>query len=288
MAILSPHRVEEPADYDPFNPLNMPLSMRPPPPRDDDYGNEDPADINSDGFDSDWGESMDDECPFASIFSSPSLARPPVMHFPHCRLDISTLDFPSPSGDGTTVQGKVERVGLPGSLVRTLIRGFDQYQQRWPLERQLRPRQPNTNTPTASSQRQHMILPHFEDSHDWVYTRCLLADFTGLREDDALMLSRQGRLCCWASVMLYPLEEEQEDRPQGERRCLPGADTEPGSSLGAAIGRGTRGRGGTGMEPTGSRQHESPRPHLWELRFVVSKVRVRDPMSGWCECFLNE
>ncbi|KAL1837702.1 hypothetical protein VTJ49DRAFT_3499 [Mycothermus thermophilus] len=274
--------------------FEMPFSTMPPSPHDD-LG--DQGDTFSDYSDDDDCESVEEDCPFSAFFSSPSSTRAPVMHFPHCRLEVCTLDFPSSSANGTTIPGKVERVGLPGSLVRTLIRRFDEHQQRWPLNQRLQQTQKQTNTtnssatsttrsasrpfstentsstdhrisPRPASQRQHMILPHFEDNHDWVYTRCLLAEFTGLRENDAMVLSRQGRLCCWASVMLYPLEEEGD-----------GEDGRMGSGDGG---------GGAAARPAGAQQEDAPRPRLWELRFVVQKVRVRDPSSGWCECFLAE
>lgn len=84
------------------------------------------------------------------------------------------------------------------------------------------------------------IQPHFDDADDWVFSRCLLADFTGFREDEAEVLSSQGRLCCWASVVLQPQPDE-----------------------------------GAGGEGEGR----------WQLGFVVQRVGVRDPGSGWCECF---
>ncbi|KAG7284907.1 hypothetical protein NEMBOFW57_009522 [Staphylotrichum longicolle] len=62
------------------------------------------------------------------------------------------------------------------------------------------------------------IQRHFDDADDWVFSRCLLADFTGFREDEAEALSAQGRLCCWASVVLQPLPQSQsEGEEQGVR-----------------------------------------------------------------------
>jgi hypothetical protein len=88
------------------------------------------------------------------------------------------------------------------------------------------------------------IQRHFDDADDWVFSRCLLADFTGFREDEAEVLSAQGRLCCWASVVLQP------------QRRLDGGHGE---------GEGEEGK--------------------WELGFVVHRVGVRHPETGWCECF---
>ncbi|KAL2131604.1 hypothetical protein VTI74DRAFT_4820 [Chaetomium olivicolor] len=166
---------------------------------------------------------------------SAPLPAPPLMHFPHCRLDITT--FPAPdftSSTGTTISpGKVEQIALPGSLVRTLLSRFEeeptaqqQSQQQRPASRIEHPRE-----------RRVQIQRHFDDNDDWVFSRCLLADFTGFREDEAEVLSSQGRLCCWASVVLQPQQEQQ----------------------------------GSGDK--------------WELGFVVQRVGVRDPGSGWCECF---
>ncbi|KAL2271418.1 hypothetical protein VTJ83DRAFT_789 [Remersonia thermophila] len=293
----------------------MPFAM--PPPLHGDPVDE--HDAFSDSCSDDGWASTEEDCPFSTLFSPPSSARPPVMHFPHCRLDVCTIEFPSSSAGGAPVPGKVERVGLPGSLVRTLLRRFDEYQRRWPPHPRPQARaQASTDDGPASAknaaaadrsrpprpapQGQHAILPHFEDGHDWVYTRCVLAEFTGLRENDAAALSRQGRLCCWASVMLYPLQDDGDGGAanQGEARGL-GSPTEPGSlPKGGGVGGGGRiggrgdagGRGGRGGRaargPAGAQQGDAGRPRLWELRFVVQKVRVRDPASGWCECFLNE
>jgi hypothetical protein len=82
------------------------------------------------------------------------------------------------------------------------------------------------------------VEPHADDGAEWVYSRCLLVDFTGFCEDEAEALSAQGRLCCWASVVLHPVVEQAD---------------------------------GTTV--------------TWDLGFVVHRVGVRDPESGWCECF---
>lgn len=151
---------------------------------------------------------------------------PQVMHFPHCRLEITTIpasDLPTSLGSAV---GKVERVALPGHLVRTLLSRFE------------RGSHSNDTTQAQSRPTREMrvqIQRHFDDEDEWVYSRCILDDFTGFREDVAEVLSREGGLCCWANVRL---------RPEGHA---------PGDK--------------------------------WELEFVVQLVRVRDPQSGWCECF---
>ena len=95
----------------------------------------------------------------------------PLIHIPSCRLDVDELR--------AFEHVKLERVALPRTIVQTLL--------------------------------SHMVLPrdaqvigqpHFDDSDEWVYSRCLLADFSGMAEDEATLLSNEGRLCCWVSVVL--------------------------------------------------------------------------------------
>lgn len=95
----------------------------------------------------------------------------PLIHIPNCRLDVDEFRV--------FEHVKLERVALPRAIVQTLL--------------------------------SHMVLPcetqaiglsHFDDSNEWVYSRCLLADFSGMAEDEAALLSDEGRLCCWASVVL--------------------------------------------------------------------------------------
>ena len=153
----------------------------------------------------------------------------------------------------------MEQIALPGALVRTLLSRFEEGH----AHRAQLPRRPQTNDepaalPTTAGgsgektrrrlrtprrEQQLTIQRHFDDADDWVFSRCLLADFTGFREDEAEILSAQDRLCCWASVVLQPRVDVEED-----------------SSEEAGEG-------------------------AWELRFVVQRVGVRDPGSGWCECF---
>jgi hypothetical protein len=182
------------------------------------------------------------------------------MHFPHCRLDITTFPCPPHTNrDGTLSSttggsGKLEQIALPGALVRTLLSRFEdglqkQHQQQQQHQPPPPPPHPSKSTgPSGRKERRPVhIQQHFDDADDWVFSRCLLADFTGFREDEAEVLSSQGRLCCWASVVLQPQQQSQHD---GEGEGLP--------------------------------ENSSGK---WELGFVVQRVGVRDPGSGWCECF---
>ncbi len=189
-------------------------------------------------------------------------APPPLMHFPHCRLDITHI--PSTHNDGTasaSSPGKIEQVALPGALVRTLLSRFEESQQpSFPTPPPTPPspssslssaygggddRERKTTVSASSAPKPLLrmrIQRHFDDADDWVFSRCLLADFAGFREDETEALSAQGQLCCWASVVLQPQPQSQSE---GEEH-------------------------GVGM---------------WELGFVVQRVGVTDPGSGWCECF---
>ncbi|KAK3300732.1 uncharacterized protein B0H64DRAFT_449140 [Chaetomium fimeti] len=239
----------------------------------------------------------------------------PLMHFPHCRLEITT--FPTPNGPG-----KLEQIALPGALVRTLLSRFesdlqqqeDQYQQHQqrhhhhnhqstphtppspPTTSSSSPSPPTTKTKphpaltrgAAERRRPVRIQPHFDDAADWVFSRCLLADFTGFREDEADALSTAagaGRLCCWASVVLLP--PRGRGRGSGRRGCGNGSgrgsvgsfdgdeDEEDEDYEGGYQGEGLQGLEGEDGDDEGR----------WELQFVVQRVGVRDPGSGWCECF---
>lgn len=235
---------------------------------------------------------------------------PRLMHFPHCRLEITT--FPNPSATPTTTANgsstppplplsdsncKIEQVALPGPLVRTLLSRFESEvpaAAAAPRRRQPSPPPSQLSTVTSSSpptslppplassssssaaaaasalpppaarkrERRIRIQRHFDDDADWVFSRCLLADFTGLREDEADALSARGRLCCWASVVLRPLEDDESE------------------SVGFGLGE----RDGEG-DGEGDGDEEDGEEGLWELGFVVHRVGVRDPESGWCECF---
>ncbi|KAK4129051.1 hypothetical protein N657DRAFT_676736 [Parathielavia appendiculata] len=189
---------------------------------------------------------------------------PPLMHFPHCRLEVA--DFPLDNAASTTSQGKLEQVALPGPLVRTFLSRFESEQLLVFSEaggpHSASPPSPspspspspttsssNTSSTAKPSERRVQVQRHFDDGDDWVFSRCLLADFTGFRDDEAEVLSAQGRLCCWASVVLQP---QQRPREQQQRQQHEG--------LGQVQGK-------------------------WELGFVVHRVGVRDPETGWCECF---
>ncbi|KAK3309742.1 uncharacterized protein B0T15DRAFT_388170 [Chaetomium strumarium] len=192
---------------------------------------------------------------------------PPLMHFPHCRLDITTIT-------ASDLPASFERVALPGSLVRTLLSRFEDEIVQTTTTTQAR-EQPQ---PQQKSQQQQLLQPrltvnggsgggsgggrkeavqiqrHFDDDDEWVYSRCLLADYTNFREDEAEALSEHSRLCCWASVLLRPLP------------------LEPGAAEGEGEGEGGSSSGGGSSGG-------------WELEFIVLRVGVRDPESGWCECF---
>ncbi|KAH6619432.1 hypothetical protein B0J18DRAFT_467584 [Chaetomium sp. MPI-SDFR-AT-0129] len=179
---------------------------------------------------------------------------PPLMHFPHCRLDIIT--FPSlPHQTGSPLAGKIEQVALPGPLVRTLLSRFESDLQQQQTEGQQHHQPSNLNHHPTTKPHSPRSAPipiqiqrHFDDDSDWVSSRCLLADFTGFREEEAEVLSAQGRLCCWASVVLRPVSDP----------------VAGGNTTGGTV------NGGDGK---------------WELAFVVQRVGVRDPGGGWCECF---
>ncbi|KAL2017736.1 hypothetical protein VTK56DRAFT_1706 [Thermocarpiscus australiensis] len=219
----------------------------------------------------------------------------PLIHFPHCKVRITTtpVDFSFHSGTQNTTTtsdnisraaaasaaGKIEQIALPGTLVRTLLSRLDsslyhrrhhQQQQPPPPCRQEDPdRSPTTpqeasttatglssgstseDTPQITSTPSSRIQRHFDDDDEWVFSRCLLADFTGLREDEAEALSSRGSLCCWASVVLH---------------ALPGGQ-------------------GLDEDEDGDGTGESGARWWWDLGFVVYRVGVRDPRSGWCECF---
>ncbi|KAK1757896.1 hypothetical protein QBC47DRAFT_377221 [Echria macrotheca] len=100
----------------------------------------------------------------------------PFVHIPHCRLDMTTVcNIPHQSGH-------IEEVALPGPTIRTLL----------------------TSLTLPDDTLAPSILSHFDDHDDWVHSRCVQSDFSGLGEHEARRLSDQGRLCCWASMMLRP------------------------------------------------------------------------------------
>ncbi|KAK4132047.1 hypothetical protein BT67DRAFT_444171 [Trichocladium antarcticum] len=177
-------------------------------------------------------------------------AAPPLMHFPHCRLEITTPSnglvlagsrnaTADTCNDMPTNACKLERAALPGTLVRSLLARFESQCHPQLSPQSQRPHDSTTATATTTTRTRTrrparlQLQRHFDDDDEWVFSRCMLADFTGFREDDAEALSRQGSLCCWASVMLQ----------------------------------------------------QSPDTGAWNLGFVVHRIGVRDPASGWCQCF---
>ncbi|KAK0748350.1 hypothetical protein B0T21DRAFT_251053, partial [Apiosordaria backusii] len=118
----------------------------------------------------------------------------PLIHIPHCYLSV-TSHHPD-NHHHTQTPGLVERVGLP----RSLVQGF--------LTSIRLPSSPGTivgldNHFDLGATTNHVAPhPHIDDGDDWVFSRCLLADFTGFSEEAAATLSRQGKLCCWISVVL--------------------------------------------------------------------------------------
>ncbi|KAK4196974.1 hypothetical protein QBC40DRAFT_109630 [Triangularia verruculosa] len=112
----------------------------------------------------------------------------PLIHVPHCFLNVTSY-----TPDNRHTPGLVERVGLPRALVEGFLSSM---------------RLPSS---TANIVGLHAgaevdlstgVVPHIDDQDEWVFSRCLLADFTGFGEEAAATLSRQGRLCCWISVVL--------------------------------------------------------------------------------------
>jgi hypothetical protein len=121
------------------------------------------------------------------------------------------------------------------------------------------------------------IQRHFDDAADWVFSRCLLADFTSFRDDEADALSSQGRLCCWASVVLRPVSPSSSSSPPSPDEEGEDGRGRPGGGRGDGDGEGEN-EGGSGGGEGGSDEE-------WELGFVVHWVGVRDPRGGWCRCF---
>ncbi|KAK5658908.1 hypothetical protein OQA88_1722 [Cercophora sp. LCS_1] len=103
----------------------------------------------------------------------------PVIHIPQCRLDVEPVGtFP--------YSGLVERVAISGSVVRAMMS--------------------QATLPSDMS----ALRPHHDDNDDWVYSRCLLSDFSTLNEDQAKTLSDRGQLCCLASVVLAREDSSRE------------------------------------------------------------------------------
>jgi hypothetical protein len=104
------------------------------------------------------------------------LVTTPLVHIPNCRLEVTS--FPDLSSRGGGVAGKIERVALPGAVFRSLL------------------------SQTALLGGVTETIPrHFDDDEEWVFSRCLLAEFSGLGEQEASRMSDEGKLCCWASLV---------------------------------------------------------------------------------------
>ncbi|KAK4174838.1 hypothetical protein QBC36DRAFT_33643 [Triangularia setosa] len=117
----------------------------------------------------------------------PQAMTTPLIHVPHCYLNVTsytTANHHSP--------GLIERVGLPRSLVQGFLSSI-----RLPFSAASVIGLNSTEFDLVTN-----TVPHVDDQDDWVFSRCLLADFTGFGEESAATLSRQGRLCCWVSVVL--------------------------------------------------------------------------------------
>ncbi|KAK1833732.1 hypothetical protein QBC39DRAFT_345009 [Podospora conica] len=111
-------------------------------------------------------EVTDQRRPRSHAATEPAAQPTPLIHIPHCRLEITEFER----------GGMIERVALPRAVVHTML-------SRLPFPDGVGPR-------------------HFDDDDEWVYSRCLLSDFSGMDAAEAAWLSSQGRLCCWASVVL--------------------------------------------------------------------------------------
>lgn len=95
----------------------------------------------------------------------------PVIHVPRCRLDVTAIGC-------HPLSGAIERVAINGSVVRALLA--------------------HASLPSGIS----ALRPHVDDSQEWVYSRCLMSDFSCLNEQETKALSETGQLCCLASVVL--------------------------------------------------------------------------------------
>ncbi|KAK0657055.1 hypothetical protein B0T16DRAFT_452551 [Cercophora newfieldiana] len=104
-----------------------------------------------------------------------SLRATPMVHIPHCRLEVTSFPDLSPRRGGPA--GKIERVALPGHVFRWLLS--------------------QANLPDATA----AVPRHFDDDEEWVFSRCVLAEFSDLGEDEAARASEAGELCCWASLV---------------------------------------------------------------------------------------
>ncbi|KAK0624803.1 hypothetical protein B0T17DRAFT_654661 [Bombardia bombarda] len=92
-----------------------------------------------------------------------AVATTPFIHISHCKLDITRFDE-VPSSPFNDSNNKLERVALPRSTVQTFLSSE------------------HLTLPLGSGA---SVRPHFDDDDEWVYSRCLLADFSGLGEEEA-------------------------------------------------------------------------------------------------------
>lgn len=110
-------------------------------------------------------------------------AQAPFIFVP-CQLDISNCDELSEQlGSSPPAVEKLECVGLPGDFVRAFLSGI------------MLPRR-------GMTEGDQLGAAHFDDGDPWVFSRCIMADFSGMSSEEAAFLSRDGRLGCWASVTL--------------------------------------------------------------------------------------
>ncbi|KAK3990386.1 hypothetical protein QBC44DRAFT_394706 [Cladorrhinum sp. PSN332] len=124
---------------------------------------------------------------------APANATTPILHIPTCRLSFRTAPYHSRKQHhkDPTVRVEIEEVALH----RDVIQGFLSH---------LRPPASADGTVRAKLS----TKAHYDDDDEWVYSRCTLSEFTEMDRDQATFLSNNGMLCCWASVVLTPWEEE--------------------------------------------------------------------------------
>ncbi|KAK3329863.1 hypothetical protein B0H66DRAFT_39724 [Apodospora peruviana] len=106
--------------------------------------------------------------------------RTPFIFIPRCKLDISPCEGLSSSSDD-----KLESVALPGQFVRAFLSSLG-----------------------LSLGRDVNVIAHADDDRSWTYSRCQMTDFSSFSQDEATVLSNQGRLGCWATVLLTRLDGE--------------------------------------------------------------------------------
>ncbi|KAK3393428.1 hypothetical protein B0H63DRAFT_443674 [Podospora didyma] len=133
----------------------------------------------------------------------------PLIHISPCSLDVSSALSPSRAGASAGARPRgcdVERVALPSAIVQAVLSQIEL------------PRGLTT----------YDLMPHLDDANELVYTRCLLTDFTNVDPNHAAALSQEGRLCCWASVVLMLREGVVWDLGFVVHRVLTHRDPETG------------------------------------------------------------